>query len=155
MAQQDGAPVFLGDPDQRPRSQFIGLTLSWTIFDGLGRYTTLQKSKIERKNISSQLEDSRRTALNEVATAWLDINRIFDVAPSVKDNVTLAETGYNRAVKRFNNGIGSQLDVSEAELQLRQAEVNYAQIVFDYLSAKARYDLAVGMVPYVDVLTNE
>lgn len=62
----------------------------------------------------------------------------------------LARQGYQRAQARLENGMGSQLDVTNAELQLREAEANYARMVFNYLSAKAQYDQAIGMVPFVD-----
>ncbi|NIT60421.1 MAG: TolC family protein, partial [Aliifodinibius sp.] len=48
-----------------------------------------------------------------------------------------AERGYERAKIRFQNGVGSQQELMDAELQLRQAEINYAQMVSGYLSAKA------------------
>jgi hypothetical protein len=40
--------------------------------------------------------------------------------------------------------------VTEALLQVREAERNYAQTVFTYLVAKANYDLAIGKVPFVE-----
>jgi outer membrane protein TolC len=40
--------------------------------------------------------------------------------------------------------------VTDAELALRQSEFNYAQAVYDYLTAQARLDLAMGRVPLVD-----
>ena len=56
---------------------------------------------------------------------------------------------------RLENGLGSQLEVTDAEVQVRQAEVNYALMVFNYLTAKAQYDLATGVVPFVDTQLSE
>jgi outer membrane protein TolC len=44
----------------------------------------------------------------------------------------------------------SQLELTDAEVALRQSEFNYAQAVYDYLTARARLDEAVGQVPLVD-----
>jgi len=88
-------------------------------------------------------------ARNEVITASEDIAQIIELLPSVQEGIELARTGYERALSRFNTGIGTQLDVTEAELQLRQAQLNYAQLVFDYLNSKARYDQSIGQVPFV------
>ena len=57
--------------------------------------------------------------------------------------------GYNRAQIRLD-GLGSTLELTEALIQVRQAELNYAQTVFNYLMAKASYDLAIGRVPLID-----
>jgi outer membrane protein TolC len=91
-----------------------------------------------------------RSAKNEVQSAKESLNQAIETAPARKKALDLAQEGYNRARARLENGIGSQLDVTNAELQLRQAEVNYAEMVYNYLSAKAQYDKAIGMVPFVD-----
>ncbi len=72
------------------------------------------------------------------------MDEAIDTAPARKKALQLAQKGYNRARARLDNGLGSQLDITNAELQLREAEANYAQMVFNYLSAKAQYDQAVG-----------
>ena len=55
----------------------------------------------------------------------------------------------------MENGLGSQLELTDAEVQVRQAEVNYALMVYQYLTAKAEYDLATGKVPFVDTEIEE
>ena len=51
------------------------------------------------------------------------------------------------ASAEYREGIGSQLQVTDAELALRQSEFNYAQAVYDYLTTRARLDAAAGTVP--------
>ena len=46
-----------------------------------------------------------------------------------------------------------QLELTDAEVALRQSEFNYASAVYDFLVAQANLDLALGKVPMVD-LTN-
>ena len=48
---------------------------------------------------------------------------------------------------QYREGISSQLEVTDAEVALRQSEFNYAEAVYDYLVARARLDQALGMVP--------
>ena len=50
-------------------------------------------------------------------------------------------------------GVSSQLEVTEGEVLLRESEYAYAEAVFDYLAAQAELDIAVGVVPLVDVPT--
>ncbi|MGK7369183.1 MAG: TolC family protein, partial [Candidatus Halalkalibacterium sp. M3_1C_030] len=149
-AAQAGSPVFFGSEETRARSQTVGVTLSMPLFKGFERSANLQIAKIEQKDIELQQEFALRSAKNEIQSAREDLNQAIETAPAREKALQQAREGYNRAKARLNNGIGSQIDVTEAEFQLRQAEVNYAQMVYNYLSAKARYDLAVGMVPFVD-----
>jgi outer membrane protein TolC len=74
----------------------------------------------------------------------------FEIAQARKEAVAQANEGYNRAQIRLDNGLGSTLELTEALLQVKEAELNYAQTVFSYLTAKANYDLAIGRVPLVD-----
>jgi outer membrane protein len=148
-AAQPGSPDFFGDTDTRARFQTLGIKASLPLFDGLRRNVNVQRAIISRKDLEEQLSLAERQARNEVITASEEINQVITVLPSVREGIELARTGYDRALARFNNGLGTQLDVTEAELQLRQAQLNYALLVFDYLNSKANYDQAIGRVPFV------
>lgn len=149
-AAQAGSPVFFGTKNTRARSQTIGVTLSLPLFEGFERSANLQIAQIEQKDLELQKEFAIRSAKNQIQSAREGLNQAIETAPAREKALKQAREGYRRARARLENGIGSQLDVTEAEFQLRQAELNYAQMVYDYLSAKARYDQAIGMVPFVD-----
>lgn len=154
-AAQAGSPLFFGTEDSRARSQTVSLTLSVPIFQGFERNANLQIARIERKDLELQREQAIRAAKNEIQSARESLNQAIETAPAREEALRQAEEGYERAKARLENGLGSQLDVIEAEFQLRQAELNYAQMVYSYLSAKARYDQAIGMVPFVDEIKQE
>lgn len=150
-ASQNGDPIFFGTDQQRARSQVLGISLNWNLFDGLAKSTVLQRSKIEKKSIEEQRNQTLQNAIDQVFTARDNLNRVMELIPSLQDGVDLAERGYQRAKARLENGLGSQLEVTDAEVQLRQAQQNYASAIYAYLSAKAQYDQAVGMVPFIDI----
>lgn len=149
-AAQAGSPVFFGTSDTRARSQTLGFTLSLPLFQGFERSSDLDIAQIEKKDIEEQKRAAVRAAKNEIQSARELLNQAIETAPARARAVELAREGYERAKARLENGLGSQLDVTNAELQLREAEANYAQMVYNYLSAKAQYDQAIGMVPFVD-----
>ena len=62
-----------------------------------------------------------------------------------------AQRGFEIASAQYREGLSSQLEVTDAEVALRQSEFNYAQAVYDYLVARAQLDEAMGRVPMVDV----
>jgi len=55
-----------------------------------------------------------------------------------------AERGYQISLKRFNTGLGTQLEVTDAQGALILSQVNYLQAVYDYLLNHARLDLLLG-----------
>jgi len=149
-AAQTGNPVFFGSEDTRARSQTLGFTFSLPLFQGFERSSDLDIAQIEKKDLEEQKRAVMRSAKNEIQSARESLNQAIETAPAREQALELAREGYERAKARLKNGLGSQLDVTNAELQLREAEANYAQMVYNYLSAKARYDQAIGMVPFVD-----
>ena len=64
--------------------------------------------------------------------------------------VQQATRGFEIASAQYQEGLGSQFELIDAEVALRQSEFNYAQAVFDYLVARAQLDEATGLVPFVD-----
>jgi outer membrane protein TolC len=148
---EPGSPTFF---ENQNRFQTLGVNFSLPLFQGFKRVADVERAQIQKKDLRLQKKAALLNAQNEVASASETINKVFETAQSRKKALEQAQIGYDRAQKRLENGLGSQIEVTEAEVQVRQAEVNYAAMVFEYLTAKAQYDLATGMVPFVDT-TNE
>lgn len=149
-ATESGSPDFFGDASTRARFQTLGLTASLPLFDGMRRNVNVQRAIIARKTLEEQRNQARLLAQSETIGISEEIDHYVALLPSLKEGIDLAKTGYERALARYRNGIGSQMDVTEADLQWRQAQLNYAQLVYNYLNSKARYDQAIGQVPYVN-----
>ncbi len=146
-AAEAGSPDFFQDAK---RFQTLGVNLSLPLFQGFSRMANLERAQIQYKDIEEQKRMAILMAQNEVASASEELDKIFETASARKQALEQASIGYDRAKKRLENGLGSQLELTEAEIQVREAEVNYAIMVFNYLTAKANYDMATGMVPFVD-----
>lgn len=149
-AAQSGRPIFFGTEEQRARSQTLILSLSLPIFQGFERDVAVQQAKIQLQDLQLVEYQAEKAAHNEIITAEENIREVYETATARRNAVDQAQRGYDRAILRYENGLGSQEEITDAQLQLREAERNYAQMVFDYLSAKAQYDRAVGLVPFVD-----
>ena len=59
--------------------------------------------------------------------------------------VTKAEEDFKIAQVRYNAGVGTNLDVIDAELALAQAKTNYIQALYDYNTGKAKVEKAMGL----------
>ena len=154
-AAQSGSPKFFQNPEPNTapnRIQSLAINVSLPLFEGFKRKSDVQRAQIARKDIEVQQRAAKLAAENEIASSAEQLNKSYETATARKQALSQAEEGYQRALKRLENGIGSQMEVTDAELQVRQAEVDYALMVFQYLSAKAQYDLATGQVPFVDTI---
>ena len=149
-AAQSGNPVFFGTERQRARSQTFLVGVQLPIFQGFRRDAAIQQAQIQQKDLQLQEYQVKRTAESEITSAEEGIKEVYQIESARNRALDLAREGYERALKRYQAGLGSQQEVTDAELQLREAEVGYAQMVFNYLTAKAQYDQAVGKVPFVE-----
>lgn len=132
------------------RYQTLMLNVSFPLFTGFERVANLNIAQIERKDLQVQQWAAEKTAFNEYETSLDRLRNLEETATARRQAVDQAQRGYEIAVNRFENGVGSQLEVTEAELQVREAELNYALSVADYLNTKADFDMAIGMVPMID-----
>lgn len=147
QAQQDGSPDFFGRSGQRGYGRIVGLRVSMPIFTGFQRRgrasqraAAVRSASLEREMAESRLRDRIRNLLEEVEEARLRVR-------GQRLAVEQAERGYEIASAQFREGVGSQLELTDAEVALRQSEFNLAEAMHAYLAARAGLDEAVGEVP--------
>jgi outer membrane protein len=100
--------------------------------------------------LDAQLGHARDQAANEVETLHEQVLESQARVAAQRRAVSQAARGWEIAQAEYRAGTVGRLQVTDAELALRQSEFNYAQAVHDYLTAQARLDAAIGVVPRVD-----
>lgn len=148
QAQHDGSPDFFGGNSFE--TQAIGVQVDIPLFSGFQRPARLSRMTSVVNQIDAQLAYAREQAANEVVTLGDEAREAHERAAAQRRAVRHAIRGFEIARSEYSAGMGSQLQVTDAELALRQSEFNYAQAVYDYLTAQARLDAAIGVVPLVD-----
>ena len=148
FAQENGSPSFFGEsPNQRTTTSAAGISVSLPIFKGFGRLAQVQQQTALVHQSKAVLERAQMQAENQVRTLLDAVGEARTRAASQQRAVAQAQRGYEIARAEYREGVGSQLQVTDAELALRQSEFNYAQAVYDYLNARAQLDLALGITP--------
>ncbi len=123
----------------------VALTASLTLFD---TQLTLSKVKEAEANVVKYDETARQTkdsAALEVRQAYLGIKEAEKRIETSKVAVDKAQEDFNIAQVRYNAGVGTNLDVIDAQLALAQAKTNYIQALYDYNTSKAKLDKAMGI----------
>jgi outer membrane protein len=152
LAQESGSPTFFGgDPSRRTTAAVLGVALEVPIFQGFQRSARLQQRKLAREQARVQMDQLEREAMNEIRTALDGLEEARERAEAQRRAVDQAGRGYEIVTAQYLAGVSSQLEVTEGEVLLRESEFNYAEAVYDYLIAQAGLDVAVGVVPLVDV----
>jgi outer membrane protein TolC len=151
QAQENGSLNFFGEnPDQRFSTSAVGVQLDVPIFSGGRRWNRVEQRKIGVRQAEERIADVRQRAANEVVTVLANLTEARSRAEAQRQAVSEAQRGFDIVTTEYLAGTQPRLEVTEAELALRQAEQNYALAVYDFLVAQAQLDLAVGVVPVVD-----
>ena len=151
QAQENGALNFFGEnPDQRFTTSAVGVQLDVPLFSGARRWNRVEQRKIGVRQAEERIGDLRQRAANEVETVFANLTESRSRAEAQRQAVSQAQRGFDIVTTEYLAGTQPRLEVTEAELALRQAEQNYALAIYDFLVAQAQLDLAVGIVPAVD-----
>ncbi len=131
-------------PDKWYSYSMFGLSLNIPLFSGLQRNYRVQQAKLElqkTENSFSALKSGIDLEIKQVASNYLSA---VEAASAQKENAELAGNIARVARIKFEQGVGSNLEVVEAESSLREAQINYYSALYDAMVAKIDLDKAYG-----------
>jgi outer membrane protein TolC len=124
----------------------VGATLNVPIFDGLQKNYKVEQAKInlfKSKNTLDLLQKSINLEVNNGVTAYTNALVTLNYQ---KKNIDLAERVYNTTKIKYDQGVGSNLEVINAQASYREALVNYYAAIYDALVSKTDLDKALGNI---------
>lgn len=122
----------------------IGLTLSWTILDGLSNVTTVKNNQFQRENAEFAVQKQEQTIKTEVDKAWQDYTfseRMFRLENSSIVNTTEM---FAIAQKSFESGSLSQFELREIQFSIIQAKNRQLTAEFNLRTAVLNISLFTG-----------
>ena len=122
----------------------LGLTASHSIFDGLMRESKIQQNKIQFEQLEFQKTFLRKSIDLEIAQSNINLNSSLQGLEVQDENRALAEEIYGITKRKFQEGVGSNLEVLEADSSLKEAQTNYYQALYDAIIAKIDLQKALG-----------
>jgi len=117
---------------------------SWTLFDGLGRENRISEASANLDAQRANEEQVKNGIALEVRDAYLSLKATLDTIGSTKKAVDSAQESYNVSSTRYQSGVGTNLEVIDAQVALNQAKVNNLQALFNVEIAKAKINKVVG-----------
>ena len=127
-------------------SGYIGLTLNLPIFQGGKRLQNLTKARLEVDRADLDIVNSKNTINTEYVQALAGYKSNYAAYQLLKQNVTLAGEVYHVVSLQYREGIKTYLDVIVAQSDLRTAELNYYNALFQLLSSKIDLQKALGIL---------
>jgi outer membrane protein len=125
----------------------VGVNMSVPIFNGF-RYTAeASQASLEAKAASERTRDLRDQVVRDVRTAWLNANTALQRVTVTGELLRQANLALNLAQTRYQLGLSSIVELSQAELQQTQAAISDANARSQYGFAMADVRFQTGVQP--------
>ncbi len=122
----------------------VGVQINIPIFDGMATRATVQQTKSGLEQVQLAKHQRINIVEFEVRTAYLNLIQAKSSIDVQKETVAQAEESMRIANLRYDNGMLTSVELTDAQLALAQAEVNHLQASHDYVVEFARLERAVG-----------
>lgn len=122
----------------------IGANLSWNIFSGLSRTAKVQKAKVDLQRLQVAKNSTASQLTLQYEQAQSDFAFAMDNYRNQKQNSSLSESIYEKTMRKYQEGISSSLELSQAQNQLLQAQRNYINALMELLNSKEELENALG-----------
>lgn len=114
------------------------------MFDGLQRHYKIEQAKLDFKKGENNLNNLQLAIELEAASAAVNYNNAISSLQVQKRNLELAKNIYAVSQKKYEQGVGSNLEVINAQASLKESQTNYFNAVYDMLVYKTDYLKATG-----------
>ncbi|HUI65659.1 MAG TPA: TolC family protein [Bacteroidota bacterium] len=125
----------------------VGLQLSVPIFDGFRSSARAEQATIDRDVVHYTRLKAEEGLRLRIEGAELQMSEAKKRIHAQEKTVSQAERAVHIAQTRYSSGVGTQLEVLDAQVALTQAQTNIAQALYDFLIARADWENAAGMMP--------
>jgi len=127
-------------------SSFIGLSLTFPLFTGTKRYHYLKKAQLQYEQLALDSAVMKSQFNTEYARALASYKTSLMTLKVMGEDLELAHDIYKMVKEQYERGIKTYLEVIVAETDLRSAEINQLNALFNVVSGKLDIQRALGSV---------
>lgn len=122
----------------------ITLSLHVPIFSGFATNARIAKAKLSLQQSINQQTALKQNIDNELQTAKNNFSNAINNLDYQKKNIALAELVYEQTKKKFEAGTGSQTEINTAQIDLKMAQTNYINSLYNAVIARVDFLKATG-----------
>jgi outer membrane protein TolC len=127
-------------------SSYVGLRLNVPLFSGFQRLNQTRQAKIEVLKSDNTLNNVKNGLKLQQESALIMFTNGLVSLKNQKENMGLAQEVLRVSRIKYEQGVGSSIEVTQAQTALEQAENNYIQALYNALISKVDLDQAYGRI---------
>jgi outer membrane protein TolC len=125
---------------------FFGVNVSLPVFDGLQKKNKAEQSRLNLQKIDNGMKQLENVIDFEVRQANINLANAFENYGIQKRNLKLADEVVRVSKIKYKQGVGSNLEVTNAEASLKESQTNYYTALYDFIIAKIDLEKAQGQL---------
>lgn len=143
IAQRNKFNFFKSDEAWFPSSS-ISLNISVPIFDGFAKAARVRTARLQLEQTNNNIEGMELMIDKEIEEARTNIRSAVAAMKFQKENMELAEEVYDQTKLKYEQGLGSNLEITNAQAELTTAQNNYYSALYDAIVAKVDFQRVTG-----------
>lgn len=121
-----------------------GVQVNMALFDSFGKYYKAQQSKLELKKIDNSVANFETVIDLQKQQADINLKNSLKTTEVQKKNLALAKKVVDVAKIKYQQGVGSNIEVIDAENSYKESQTNYYNALYELLVAQLEYKKAIG-----------
>lgn len=126
----------------------IGLTLSWNLINGGQRIYQMRNAQLEVQKTENELFNLKNGINQDISAMQKLYTNSLRSVENQERNLKLANEILRVSRIKYEQGLGSSLEVTTAETSLKEAQNNYIRALYDLLINKVDLEKATGKINY-------
>ena len=115
----------------------VGINVEIPVFNGFRYPAMAREAQLRAQAADERLLDLRNRISRDVRNGWLNANTAYQRVAVTQELLKQSNQAFDLAQTRYNLGLGSIVELSQAQLQQTQGQISYAQAGYDYRLALA------------------
>lgn len=135
---------FFNKNQQYFNTSVIALQLDIPIFSGFQKKWQTEQAKLEVKKAELDLNETQRNIQNTAFTASIEYENAYNSYKNAQELVALSSSIFKKQQIKFQEGLGTSLELQQAETQLYSSQNQYYEAALNLIQSKTKLDKALG-----------
>jgi outer membrane protein TolC len=127
-------------------NSYVGVSVAVPLFQGFRRVQNMKQAKLQSDRVNYDIDQLKLEVSTEIAQALAGYKGNLIEYYNQKTNVELAQDVFSTIELQYKSGVKTYLDVITAQTDLRTAELNFTNALYQLLASKYDLEKALGTV---------
>ncbi len=127
-----------------PSNWYVGAAMTFPLFEGFSTAYSVNQNKAQLRASLENYEVLRLNVTKEVNQSYLNVKTGWELIRATKKALEAARENLRLAWGRYQAGVGTIIEFTDAQVQFSQADLNFVQALYNYRVYEAQLDKAIG-----------